>query len=87
MSYGDSTDSHMSLHAAGICFRLDDDHLRTETCSQSRFQGGSCLSECTVAIDLSKLPPSMHAVCYFQLVSFSLIIIINFTANYLPKEP
>ena len=64
------SDSHMSMYAAGACFRLDDAHLGIETCSQPTSENNcscTCLPPClVVGGTTSKLPPSMHAVCHFN---------------------
>jgi hypothetical protein len=36
----------VSMHAAEVCFRLDDAHLRSGTCSQSRLDDVPCLPPC-----------------------------------------
>ena len=46
--------SILSMHTTGICFRLDDAHLSSEACTQSRLEGLSCLPPC-LNISTSKL--------------------------------
>lgn len=60
------------MHAAGVCYRLDDAHQQANTCSQPRYSNGSCLPNCTEAYPTtcpSKLPPYIHACSRLFLIS------------------